>query len=120
MQPTFNSLQEKYEYLAAKARPQRGTIWVTNEAMNASFEHRGNPVLIEIPQSHFSAYQDQGYSQFKPSAKVAPPVEAKAVPGKVSDTKAATANKPGRKAKEADPTPDPVTENPTENVDSEK
>lgn len=110
MQLTFNSLQEKYEYVVAKARPQRGTIWVTNEAMNASFEHKGNPVLIEIPQSHFSAYQDQGYSQFKPSAKVAPPVEAKAVP----------ANKPGRKAKEADPTPDPVTEKPAENVDSEE
>jgi len=105
---TFANLQEKYDFLTAGKRPGRGTIWVTNEDMNRDFDHQGNPVLLEIPEAHFAAYQQQGYSRFHPGKAAPAPVEAKAVAGA----------KPGRKAKVQEVEPDTVTENIPDNVDT--
>lgn len=77
--PQYDSIAEKFEAITKGKRPMQGTIWVTNERMNAL--NPGNPVLMEVLEKLFrkenSQLVKQGYTQYKHEKPAPPPVEAK-------------------------------------------
>jgi len=74
------TLQEKYDAAIKAAKPQRGTVWLTNPGMQTDPK---NPVLITVTEEQWASphgiWQSQGYEKFVPAQKIAPPVEAKKV-----------------------------------------